>query len=186
MFFKGKENLEERLSSGFSESSDLSVSDFLNERRNESTVTPVNCPEVLSALTLMPKNNSTYSTNEASTKVNNVSKALNSGAEVQTSDNPGFQKLSINVSAKSSPGFMKEATFTKLGENLDSSCNDVFTKFNGNYDQIKLENLERTFIKLEPTEEGFIKLGNDTTSKCYIFIKMKSFSFLIKYTYTYF
>ncbi|XP_003424758.1 uncharacterized protein LOC100679300 isoform X2 [Nasonia vitripennis] len=157
---EGKENIEERLSSGFSESSDLSVSDFLNERRNDSIVTSANCPEVLSALTLIPKNNSAFSTNEVSTKVNNVSKGLNSGAEIQTTDNPGFQKLSINVSAKSSPGFMKEATFTKLGENLDSSCNDVFTKFNGNYDQNKLENLERTFIKLEPTEEGFIKLEN--------------------------
>lgn len=49
-----KENLEERLSSGFSESSDVSVSDFLHDRK--SLAANSGCPEVLSALTLMPKN----------------------------------------------------------------------------------------------------------------------------------
>ncbi|XP_011496928.1 PREDICTED: uncharacterized protein LOC105361448 isoform X2 [Ceratosolen solmsi marchali] len=147
---EAKDNLEERLSSGFSESSDLSVSDFLNERRIDSM--SVNCPEVLSALTLMPRNNSS--------PVNDVSKVLTSGAEVETTDNPGFQKLNINISSTPNSSFMNEVTFTKLGENLDSSCTDVFTKLNGNYDQTKVDNLPRAFIKLEPTEEGFIKLEN--------------------------
>ena len=107
----------------------------------------------------MPRNNTASPVNNA-VKVNNVSKVLSSGAEVQTTDNPGFQKLSINVTTKANCGYIKEGTFTKLGENLDSSCTDVFTKLNGNFDHIKQENMQRTFIKLEPTEEGFIKLGN--------------------------
>ncbi|XP_058808370.1 uncharacterized protein LOC131673977 [Phymastichus coffea] len=153
---EGKENIEERLSSGFSESSDLSVSEFLNDRRNDPSA---NCPEVLSALTLVPRNNCSNSLNDV-TKVNNVSKVLNSGAEVQTTDNPGFQKLSINVASNNSSSFLKEGEFTKLGDSLDSSCTDVFTKLNGSYEQAKMDNMQNTFIKLEPTEDGFIKLGN--------------------------
>ncbi|XP_076182315.1 uncharacterized protein LOC143154244 isoform X2 [Ptiloglossa arizonensis] len=60
-----KENVEERMSSGFSESSDLSVSDFLTDRRTDSVTNPT-CPEVLSALTLMRRNPSPVNNTEKS------------------------------------------------------------------------------------------------------------------------
>ncbi|XP_043260708.1 uncharacterized protein LOC122402175 [Colletes gigas] len=154
-----KENLEERMSSGFSESSDLSVSDFLTDRRTDPVTNPT-CPEVLSALTLMRKNPSP-SNNTENNKSNNVSKLLISNPEIQSqiSDNPGFQKVNINspkVSSYQNTEPHKER-FAKLGNSLRSSN---FCKVDDNYDQSKLEHIEQAFIKLEPTEQGFVKLEN--------------------------
>ncbi|XP_011310950.1 uncharacterized protein [Fopius arisanus] len=130
---EGKENIEERLSSGFSESSDLSVSDFLTERKQDP-----NCPEVLTALTLMPRNSSPV----AETIKNSVSKLLISSPQIQKqiSDNPGFQKVDINSS--------KSPTFKKNEEN----GLDIFDQ--------KVES--QGFIKLEPMQQNFIKLENNT------------------------
>ena len=155
----GKENLEERMSSGFSESSDLSVSDFLTDRRTEAVTNPT-CPEVLSALTLMRRNPSPVNSTE-NNKSNNVSKLLISNPEIQNqiSDNPGFQKVDISSSKISNyqkPEIRKES-FTKLGNSLGSTD---FCKVDGNYEQSKLEHIEQTFIKLEPPEQGFVKLEN--------------------------
>ncbi|XP_017789964.1 PREDICTED: uncharacterized protein LOC108572275 [Habropoda laboriosa] len=154
----GKENMEERMSSGFSESSDLSVSDFLSDRRSDSVTNPT-CPEVLSALTLMRRNPSPANTTE-SNKSNNVSKLLISNPEIQNqiSDNPGFQKVDI-ISPKISNYQKTEShkeNFTKLGNNLGSSN---FCKVEDNYEP-KIEHIEQAFIKLEPTEQGFVKLEN--------------------------
>lgn len=154
-----KENIEERMSSGFSESSDLSVSDFLSDRRTDAVANPT-CPEVLSALTLMRRNPSPVDGTE-SNKSSNVSKLLISNPEIQSqiSDNPGFQKVDI-TSPKMSSYQKAEAhkeSFAKLGNGLGSSN---FCKIEGNYDQSKLDHLEQTFIKLEPTEQGFVKLEN--------------------------
>ncbi|XP_076182306.1 uncharacterized protein LOC143154244 isoform X1 [Ptiloglossa arizonensis] len=152
-----KENVEERMSSGFSESSDLSVSDFLTDRRTDSVTNPT-CPEVLSALTLMRRNPSPVNNTE-SNKSNNISKLLISNPEIQSqiSDNPGFQKVDINspkVSSYQNTESHKES-FTKLGNSLGSSN---FCKVENNYDQSKLEHIEQAFIKLEPTDQGFVKL----------------------------
>ncbi|XP_006612490.1 uncharacterized protein LOC102673147 [Apis dorsata] len=163
----GKENIEERMSSGFSESSDLSVSDFLSDRRNDSVTNPT-CPEVLSALTLMRRNPSPVN-NAENNKSNNVSKLLISNPEIQNqiSDNPGFQKVDI-TSPKISNYQKSEShkeNFTKLGNGLGSSN---FCKIEDNYEQSKIEHMEQAFIKLEPTEQGFVKLENgsmDTYSK---------------------
>ncbi|XP_076752984.1 uncharacterized protein LOC143424658 isoform X2 [Xylocopa sonorina] len=155
----GKENMEERMSSGFSESSDLSVSDFLSDRRSESVTNPT-CPEVLSALTLMRRNPSPVNNTEDN-KSNNVSKLLISNPEIQNqiSDNPGFQKVDI-TSPKVSNCQKTEShkdNFSKLGNSLGSSD---FCKVENDYDQSKIEHIEQTFIKLEPTEQGFVKLEN--------------------------
>nr|XP_012148477.1 PREDICTED: uncharacterized protein LOC100878977 [Megachile rotundata] len=154
----GKENLEERMSSGFSESSDLSVSDFLTDRRSDPVTNPT-CPEVLSALTLMRRNPSPV--NNAENNKSNVSKLLISSPEIQNqiSDNPGFQKVDINspkVSTYQKSETHKES-FTKLGNSLGSSN---FCKVEDNYEESKLEHIEQAFIKLEPTEQGFVKLEN--------------------------
>ncbi|XP_076247227.1 uncharacterized protein LOC143187117 [Calliopsis andreniformis] len=154
-----KENMEERMSSGFSESSDLSVSDFLSDRRND-TVTNSTCPEVLSALTLMRRNPSPVNNSE-SNKSHNVSKLLISNPEIQNqiSDNPGFQKVDI-TSPKMSNYQKTEShkeSFTKLGNGLGASN---FCKVENNYEPSKLEHIEQAFIKLEPTEQGFVKLEN--------------------------
>ncbi|KOX78127.1 hypothetical protein WN51_09486 [Melipona quadrifasciata] len=157
----GKENIEERMSSGFSESSDLSVSDFLSDRRNDSVTNPT-CPEVLSALTLMRRNPSPVNNSE-SNKSNNVSKLLISNPEIQNqiSDNPGFQKIDITLPKVSN--FQKteshKENFTKLGTDLESSN---VCKVDDNYEQSKIEHMEQAFIKLEPTEQGFVKLGNSS------------------------
>lgn len=155
----GKENMEERMSSGFSESSDLSVSDFLSERRSDSVTNPT-CPEVLSALTLMRRNPSPVN-NADSNKSSNVSKLLISNPEIQNqiSDNPGFQKVDITspkISSYQKTESHKE-NFTKLGNGLGSSN---FCNIEDNYDQSKIEHMEQAFIKLEPTEQGFVKLEN--------------------------
>ncbi|KAK1132286.1 hypothetical protein K0M31_016406 [Melipona bicolor] len=157
----GKENIEERMSSGFSESSDLSVSDFLSDRKNDSVTNPT-CPEVLSALTLMRRNPSPVNNSE-SNKSNNVSKLLISNPEIQNqiSDNPGFQKIDITLPKV--PNFQKteshKENFTKLGTGLESSN---VCKVDDNYEQSKIEHMEQAFIKLEPTEQGFVKLGNSS------------------------
>ncbi|XP_054014979.1 uncharacterized protein LOC128895953 [Hylaeus anthracinus] len=154
-----KENVEERMSSGFSESSDLSVSDFLTDRRNDSITNPT-CPEVLSALTLMRRNRSPVNNTE-NNKSNNISKLLISNPEIQSqiSDNPGFQKVDINTQKVSS--FQNTEThkesFAKLGNGLGPSN---FCKDENNYDQSKLEHIEQAFIKLEPTEQLFVKVEN--------------------------
>ncbi|XP_034190145.2 uncharacterized protein LOC117608725 [Osmia lignaria lignaria] len=155
----GKENLEERMSSGFSESSDLSVSDFLTDRRSEAVTNPT-CPEVLSALTLMRRNPSPVNSTE-NNKSNNISKLLISNPEIQNqiSDNPGFQKVDISSSKISNyqKSEIRKESFTKLGNSLGSTD---FCKVDGNYEQSKLEHIEQTFIKLEPPEQGFVKLEN--------------------------
>lgn len=157
----GKENIEERMSSGFSESSDLSVSDFLSDRRNDSVTNPT-CPEVLSALTLMRRNPSPVNNSE-NNKSNNVSKLLISNPEIQNqiSDNPGFQKIDITLPKVSN--FQKteshKENYTKLGTGLGSSN---FCKVDDNYEQSKIQHMEQVFIKLEPTEQGFVKLGNSS------------------------
>lgn len=159
-----KEILEERMSSGFSESSDMSVSDFLNEHKNDVIVSP-NCPEVLTALTLMPRNPSPASPTEV-TKSNSMSLLIsNPEIQIQISENPGFQKIDIN-SSKSQTSYRKiEAVkdgFTKLSDSMElTNCSTIFTKLDGNYDQPKA--LEQAFIKLEPMEQGF-KLENSTVS----------------------
>ncbi|XP_014205528.1 uncharacterized protein LOC106637311 isoform X2 [Copidosoma floridanum] len=156
-FEEAKENVEE---SGYSESSNFSVCDLFNERRSESQ-TKSSCPEVLSALTLVPRNSYTNHESEASSKSSSTPKGvLSSGVEINTTDTPGFQKLSINAETRANLNFVKEGAFTKLGDSLEPVCNDVFTKFNGNFNQSKMKGMQRTFIKLEPTEEGFIKLEN--------------------------
>ncbi|CAK9816541.1 Zinc finger protein 839 [Anthophora plagiata] len=155
----GKENIEERMSSGFSESSDLSVSDFLSDRRSDSVTNPT-CPEVLSALTLMRRNPSPANNTE-NNKPNNMSKLLISSPEIQNqiSDNPGFQKVDI-ISPKISNYQKTESrkeNFAKLGNNLGSSN---FCKVEDNYEQPKIQHIDQAFIKLEPTEQGFVKLEN--------------------------
>ncbi|XP_076661511.1 uncharacterized protein LOC143365321 [Halictus rubicundus] len=147
-----KENIEERMSSGFSESSDLSVSDFLNDRRSEPVTNPT-CPEVLSALTLMRRNPSPVNCTE-NNKTNNVSKLLISNPEIQSqiSDTPGFQKVDITspkVSNYQKTESHKE-NFTKIGNGLGST-----------YCKVE-DNLEEAFIKLESTEQTFVKLENNT------------------------
>ncbi|XP_031830563.1 uncharacterized protein LOC116426147 [Nomia melanderi] len=154
-----KENIEERMSSGFSESSDLSVSDFLNDRRSESVTNPT-CPEVLSALTLMRRNPSPVNSTE-NNKSNTVSKLLISNPEIQSqiSDTPGFQKVDITspkVSSYQKAESHKE-NFTKLGNGLGSTA---FCKVEDNFEQSKLEHIEEAFIKLESTEQVFVKLEN--------------------------
>ncbi|OAD62286.1 hypothetical protein WN48_06803 [Eufriesea mexicana] len=154
-----KDNMEERMSSGFSESSDLSVSDFLSDRRSDSVTNPT-CPEVLSALTLMRRNPSPVN-NAENNKSNNVSKLLISNPEIQSqiSDNPGFQKVDITLPKVSN--YQKteshKENFTKLGNSLGSSN---FCKIEDNYEQSKIDHMEQAFIKLEPTEQGFVKLEN--------------------------
>ncbi|XP_015438466.1 PREDICTED: uncharacterized protein LOC107193517 isoform X2 [Dufourea novaeangliae] len=152
-----KDNIEEQMSSGFSESSDLSVSEFLNDRRNESIANPT-CPEVLSALTLMRRNPSPVNSTE-NNKSNNVSKLLISNPEIQNqiSDTPGFQKVVI-TSPKASIYQKTEShkeRFTKLANGLESSN---FCKVEDNFERPKLEHIEEAFIKLESTEQGFVKL----------------------------
>ncbi|XP_066581268.1 uncharacterized protein [Prorops nasuta] len=160
-----KDNAEERMSSGFSESSDLSVSDFINERRNDALTNPT-CPEVLSALTLMRRNPSLVNNIKAS-KSNNVSKLLISNPEIQNqiSDNPGFQKVDINTSKLQS--FQKlEALkgLNKLRDNLDSvNCNSTFSKIENNYEP-KLQSIEEALIKLEPMEQNYAKLEAKSNS----------------------
>ncbi|KAK2587890.1 hypothetical protein KPH14_003987 [Odynerus spinipes] len=159
---ESKENNEERMSSGFSESSDLSISDFLSERRTESTSNPT-CPEVLSALTLMRRNPSSISNVE--NKTSNVSKLLISNPEIQNqiSENPGFQKIDINATKVTSfqNSESHKENFTKLTDNLRSSSDsEMFCKVENNYNQSKLEHIEQAFIKLEPMEQGFVKLEN--------------------------
>ncbi|XP_063993935.1 uncharacterized protein LOC135171380 [Diachasmimorpha longicaudata] len=134
---EGKENIEERLSSGFSESSDLSVSDFLAERKQDP-----NCPEVLTALTLMPRNSSPSGEGNK-----HVSKLLISSPQIQRemSDNPGFQKVDFNGS--------KSPTFKKIE---GTNGLDLFAQ--------KVENSSQGFIKLEPIQQNFIKLGNTVST----------------------
>ncbi|XP_017882060.1 uncharacterized protein LOC108626108 isoform X2 [Ceratina calcarata] len=154
----GKDNMEERMSSGFSESSDLSVSDFLSEKRSDSVGNPT-CPEVLSALTLMRRNPSPVNHVENG-KSNSVSKLLISNPEIQSqiSDNPGFQKVDITPPKGSSYQKIEshKEDFGKLGNNLGPSN---FCKVNDNFEQSKMNHME-AFIKLEPTEQGFVKLEN--------------------------
>ncbi|XP_078039260.1 uncharacterized protein LOC144471257 [Augochlora pura] len=154
-----KENIEERMSSGFSESSDLSVSDFLNDRRSEPVTNPT-CPEVLSALTLMRRNPSPVNNTE-NNKSNNVSKLLMSNPEIQDqiSNTLGFEKVD-NTSPKISNYQKTEShkeNFTKIGNGLEAS----FCKVEDNFEQSKLEHIEEAFIKLESSEQSFVKLEND-------------------------
>ncbi|XP_035734683.1 uncharacterized protein LOC118447189 [Vespa mandarinia] len=160
-----KENNEERMSSGFSESSDLSISDFLSERRTDSASNPT-CPEVLSALTLM-RRNPTSINNVDSNKANNVSKLLISSPEIQNqiSENPGFQKIDINTTKvpKFQTSESHKDNFTKLTDNLGPSSNcEIFAKVESNYDQSKLEHIDKAFIKLGPVEQDLVKLENGT------------------------
>lgn len=164
---ESKENMDERMSSRFSENSDLSVSDFLSERKTDS-VAP-NCPEVLTALTLMPRNPSPVNTTKTN-KMSNISKLLISSPEIQNqiSESSGFQKIDINTTTKVS-GFQKlealKDSYAKLGENLEhTSCSQVFAKLDNNYEQSKLEPLEQAFIKLKPMDQSFTKLEDGTVN----------------------
>ncbi|CAG5096051.1 Similar to ZNF839: Zinc finger protein 839 (Homo sapiens) [Cotesia congregata] len=186
----GKENIDKRLNH-FGDNNinlNVNVSNFLNDRKFESV--NVNCPEVLTALTLMPRNSSPInSTDSLSKSHSNLStKLLISNPEIQSQilDNPGFQKIQINTSKHT---FKKlepaQEGFTKLnGSKLDitnsqsslsslsslstsSSTSSEFTntKLNdNNYEQNKIDNcLTQTFIKLEPMQQiGFVKLENGT------------------------
>ncbi|KAG7200314.1 hypothetical protein KM043_017778 [Ampulex compressa] len=155
----GKENMEERMSSGFSESSDLSVSDFLSDRKNDAATNPT-CPEVLSALTLMRRNPSC--TNSSDGKTNNMSKLLISNPEIQNqmSEASSFQKIDVNASKVSS--FQKaegrKEEFRKVVDNGASNCSQVYCKVENNYEPTKVNHIEQAFIKLEPMEQGFVKL----------------------------
>nr|XP_033340620.1 uncharacterized protein LOC117228754 [Megalopta genalis] len=154
-----KENIEERMSSGFSESSDLSVSDFLNDRRCEPVTNPT-CPEVLSALTLMRRNPSPVN-NAENNKSNNVSKLLISNPEIQNqiSDTLGFQKVDI-TSPKVSNYQKTEShkdNFIKIGNGLGPT----FCKGENNFEHSKLEHIDEAFIKLESSEQSFVKLENN-------------------------
>ncbi|XP_046749044.1 uncharacterized protein LOC124412890 [Diprion similis] len=155
-----KENMDEHMSSGFSENSDLSVSDFLNDRKTDSNIN-ANCPEVLTALTLMPRNPSPVDSAETN-KTDNMSKLLISNPEIQNqiSDSSGFQKIDINTSKV--PGYQKIDTlsqsFQKLGDTLEASnCTQVFAKVEGNF-QHKIEHLNQAFVKLEPLDSALGKL----------------------------
>ncbi|XP_015118720.1 uncharacterized protein LOC107042250 [Diachasma alloeum] len=134
---EGKENIEERLSSGFSESSDLSVSDFLAERKQDP-----NCPEVLTALTLMPRNSSPVGEG-----IKNGSKLLISSAQIQkqVSEHLGFQK--VDFSGSKSPAFKKIEGTNGL---------DLFEQ--------KVETAGQGFIKLEPIPQNFIKLESTVST----------------------
>lgn len=168
---ESKEHFEERMSSGFSESSDLSVSDFLNDRKSDPHAS-TNCPEVLMALTLMPRTHSPVDSPGVA-KSPSMSKLLISNPEIQNqlSENQGFQK--IDISSTKSQAYRKLDTlkdgFTKLAEGLElSGCSGVFDKLNVNYEQTKqslptTDTLQQAFIKLEPMEQGF-KLENTTVS----------------------
>ncbi|XP_015601627.1 uncharacterized protein LOC107270815 [Cephus cinctus] len=158
---EGKENIDERLSSGFSESSDLSVSEFLTERKTDSGVSS-NCPEVLTALTLMPRNPSQVNNNENSKSSSHISKLLISSPSIQNklTDSSGFQKIDMNSS--------------KVGENIENaSCSQVFDKLDS-FGQEKLEPLEQAFIKLERMDHDFVKIENGTIG---IYEKQNSQSF---------
>ncbi|XP_043283570.1 uncharacterized protein [Venturia canescens] len=168
---ESKEHFEERMSSGFSESSDLSVSDFLNDRKSDSHAN-TNCPEVLMALTLMPRNHSPDENPEL-TKSSSMSKLLISNPEIQNqlSENQGFQKIDIGSTKSQSYRKLNNLKdgFTKLAEGLElSGCSSVFDKLNVNYEQTKqslptIDTLQQAFIKLEPMEQGF-KLENTAVS----------------------
>ncbi|KAF7403135.1 hypothetical protein HZH66_005402 [Vespula vulgaris] len=162
---ESKENNEERMSSGFSESSDLSISDFLSERRTDAASNPT-CPEVLSALTLMRRNPSNIN-NVDNNKATNVSKLLISSPEIQNqiSENPGFQKIDINTTkvSKFQTSESHKESFTKLTDNLGPSSDpEIFGKVESNYDESKLEHIDEAFIKLGPVEQGLVKLENGT------------------------
>lgn len=140
----GKENMDERMSSGFSENSDLSVSDFLNDRKADSNANS-NCPEVLTALTLMPRNPSPVDSAETH-KSDNMSKLLISNPEIQSqiSDSSGFQKVDISTT--------KNGGFGKLGDTLEPpNCTRVFSKMESSFPR-KVEHLDQTFVKLEPLD----------------------------------
>ncbi|KAK0158607.1 hypothetical protein PV328_009586 [Microctonus aethiopoides] len=156
----GKENIDNRLSSGISDLSDLKTRTNLLDERNLDSVN-ADCPEVLTALTLMPRSSSPATAE--SCKPNNVSKLLISNTEIQSqiSDNPGFQKIDINNS--------KNSTFKKLSEinsSLDvSNCSSsVFPKLENHYEQSKIESMPQAFIKLEQMQQGFVKLKNGNVS----------------------
>lgn len=160
----GKENMDERMSSGFSENSDLSVSEFLNDRKTDSVNS--NCPEVLTALTLMPRNPSSVDNIETN-KADNMSKLLISNPEIQSqiSDSSGFQKIDINTSKI--PGYQKiemlNQSFRKLGNSLEPpNCTQVFSKMEGNF-QRKIENLEQVFVKVEPLDSTLEKLDSEVS-----------------------
>ncbi|KAK0163186.1 hypothetical protein PV327_006894 [Microctonus hyperodae] len=151
-----KENIDDRLSSGISDLSDLNTRTNLLSEKNLDSINS-NCPEVLTALTLMPRSSSPATAE--SCKPNNVSKLLISNTEIQSqiSDNPGFQKIDINNS--------KNSTFKKLSEinsGLDvSNCSSsVFPKLENHYEQSKIGSMPQAFIKLEPMQQGFVKLKN--------------------------
>ncbi|XP_034938730.1 uncharacterized protein [Chelonus insularis] len=155
-----KENIDDE-SVRFTDNSDLNVSSFLEENKFDSMNS--NCPEVLTALTLMPRNSSPISTDV--NKTNNVSKLLISNPEIQNqiSDNPGFQKIEMN---SKNPSF-KEVKSNKDGYSRVNDNSEVFNcslacyKLRMNYDDSKLDNLRQAFIKLE---QDFVKLENGTPS----------------------
>ncbi|XP_012257863.2 uncharacterized protein LOC105687081 [Athalia rosae] len=155
-----KENIDERMSSGFSENSDLSVSDFLNDRKTESNVNS-NCPEVLTALTLMPRNPSPVNNTETN-KSDHMSKLLISNPEIQSqiSDSSGFQKIDINPIRMQ--GYQKmdasNQCFRKLSDSLEhQNCTQVFSKLEGNF-QRKIDHLDQALIKLEPMDQTLKQL----------------------------
>ena len=123
-------------SSDNSDYSGTSVPDFLIKRKS-------NCPEVLSALTLMPRNHATVA------KSSSVSKLLISNPDIQNqiSENPGFRKINI-TSKTQSKSFAKFINFT----DLETSFEDT----EGGTSQ-------QAFMKLQPMEQSF-KLENSTVS----------------------
>ncbi|XP_043490114.1 uncharacterized protein LOC122516402 isoform X2 [Polistes fuscatus] len=158
---ESKENNEERMSSGFSESSDLSIPEFMNERRTDSVSNSV-CPEVLSALTLMRKNPTVENS-----KGNNVSELFisNSAISNHISENSGFQKLHANKVPKFSNSESHKENFPKLTDNLGSSSHsEIFDKIESTYNQSKLGHIDddEGFMKLESVEQDLMKLDNDT------------------------
>lgn len=129
-------HLEERASSGFSDGSDISSSS--------------NCPEVLTALTLVPRN--TTSPHDEPCKLIG-SKLVISNPEIQNElcDNNGFRKIDIS--------------------------NNSFQKFEAPLEDqtfIKLQSTDKKFIKLEngimgnyqnpPPEENFPEMQSFTTA----------------------
>ncbi|XP_014615816.1 PREDICTED: uncharacterized protein LOC106793430 isoform X1 [Polistes canadensis] len=155
---ESKDNNEERMSSGFSESSDLSIPEFMNERRTDSVSNSV-CPEVLSALTLMRKNPTVDNS-----KGNDVSELFISSSAIPNhiSENSGFQKLHANKVSKFSNSESHKENFPKLTDNLGSSSHsEIFDKIESNYDQSKLEHIvNEGFMKLESVEQDLMKLEN--------------------------
>lgn len=132
-----KENIFDQDEDGFSSSSKRAKLEKENIE-DQMRKPQFNCPEVLSALTLMPRNPipSPDSTPDSKTK---VSKLLISSPEIQNqiSDSSGFQK--IDISSSQDPEFSKEEVYSQ-----GTNCSDVFAKLN-----YEIKTIEQGFVKLD-------------------------------------